>query len=133
MWLDMPKMFNAYCYDKSPGVLLVDNCPSHKPPLGATMWQHGHMCGYKMSNVLVVYFESNCTSHVQHIDAGCIQTEKALYRKRQMSWVFEQLSVCTPGERAMVKCNIRQAFEWFLSVLHSIPEGKESPHVVKPR
>ena len=82
IWLDMLKKINAHCYDKRPVILLVDNCPSHKPPLGVTLWKHGHMEGYKMSNVLVVYFEPNCTSYVQPFDAGCIQTAKALYRKR---------------------------------------------------
>ena len=126
IWLNMPKQFNAYCYDKRPVILLVDNCPSHQPPLGVTLWKHGHMEGYKMSNVLVVYFEPNCTSHVQPLDAGCIQTAKALYRRRQMTWVLEQLSVCEPGEREMVKCNIRQAIEWFISALHSISSGRKS-------
>ncbi len=126
IWLDMLKKINAYCYDKRPVILLVDNRPSREPPLGATLWKHGHMEGYKMSNVLVVYFEPNCTTHVQLLDAGCIQTAKELYRKRQMTWVLEQLSVCDPGEMAMVKCNIRQAIEWFLSALHLIPSRRNS-------
>ncbi len=126
IWLDMLKKISAYCYDKRPVILLVDNCPSHKPPLGAALWKHGHVEGYKMSDVLVVYFEPKCTTHVQPLDAGCIQTAKTLYRKCQMTWVLEQLSVCSPGERAMVKCNIRQAIEWFLSALHLIPSGRKS-------
>jgi hypothetical protein len=64
IWLDLLRKFNAYCYDEHPTVLLVDNCPAHKPPIGASMWQHGNMQGYKMSNVLVIYFEPTCTSHV---------------------------------------------------------------------
>jgi hypothetical protein len=81
------------------------------------------MHGYKMSNVLVIYFEPNCTPHVQPLDAGCIQAAKAFYRKRRMTWVLQQLSNTTPGERPLIKCNIRQAIEWFMSALHSIPEG----------
>jgi hypothetical protein len=123
IWLDMINKFNAYCYDKRPVVLLVDNCPAHKPPIGATMWQNGHMQGYKLSNVLIIYFEPNCTSHVQPLDAGCIQTAKALYRKRQMTWVLRQISQSTPAGKPQIKCNIRQAIEWFISSLHSIPAG----------
>ena len=115
IWLDMLNKFNAYCFDRRPVVLLVDNCPAHKPPPGATMWQKGHMQGYKMSNVLIIYFEPNCTSHVQPLDAGFIQTAKTFYRKRQMSWVLQQLATCPPGEKPMVKSNIRQAIEWFIS------------------
>ena len=50
----------------------TDNCPAHKPPLGATPWQQGNLQGYKMSNVLLIYFEPNCTSHVQPLDAGIV-------------------------------------------------------------
>ena len=64
IWLDMLHKFNAYCYDKRHVALLVDNCPAHKPPLGATPWRHGNLYGYKMSNVLLIYFEPNCTSHI---------------------------------------------------------------------
>jgi len=111
IWLDILRKFNAYGYDKRTTVLLVDNCSAHKPHIGASMWQRGNMQGYKMSNVLVIYFEPNCTSHVQPLDAGCIQTAKAFYRKRHMSWVLQQLSESPTGERAVVKCNIRQAIE----------------------
>ena len=143
--------FNAYCYDKRHVVLLADNCPAHKPPLGATPWHHGNLQGYKMSNVLLIYFEPNCTSHVQPLDedncpsicrlscglflfvcvmgyvvvdvVGCIQTAKAFYRKRQMSRELQELARCPPGQKPVLKCNIRQAIEWFLSSLHAIPSG----------
>jgi hypothetical protein len=68
-WLDMLHKFNAYCYEKRPVVLLADNCHAHKPPLGATPWHHGNLQGYKMPNVLLIYFEPNCTSHGQPLDA----------------------------------------------------------------
>ena len=55
---------------------------------------------------------------------GCIQTAKALYRKRQMSWLLQELARCPPGQKPVLKCNnIRQAIEWFLSALHAIPSG----------
>ena len=70
IWLDMLHTFNASCYDKRPVVLLADNCHAHKPPLGSTSWQQGNLQGYKMSNILLIYFEPNCTYHVQPLDAG---------------------------------------------------------------
>ena len=67
------------------------------------------MQDYKLSSVLVIYFEPSCTSHVQPLDdEGCIQTAKALYRKRQMTLILQQISQCPPAGKAQVKCNIRQ-------------------------
>lgn len=45
-----------------------------------------------MSNVLVISFMPNITSHVQPLYAGYIQTSKAFFRKRHMAWVLEQLA-----------------------------------------
>ncbi len=61
---DALRHFNSYCYEKRPVVLLVDNCPAHKPLIGSKPWSSGHMKGYELSNVLVIFFEPNCTSHV---------------------------------------------------------------------
>jgi len=55
---------------------------------------------------------------------GCIQTaEDKNYRKRQMAWVLQELGRCPPGQKQMLKCNIRKAIEWFLSSLHAIPSS----------
>ena len=51
IWLDINHKFNKYCYDKRHVVMLAGNYPAHKPTLGATPWQQGHLQGYKMSNV----------------------------------------------------------------------------------
>ena len=104
---------SSYCYTRSNGgtqpvILLVDNCPAHLPPPEATRWKSGHLKGYKLSNVLVIFFEPNCTSKVQPVDAGCIQAVKALYRKRHMSWILDQLNAATEeGNEPDIRCNIR--------------------------
>ena len=126
IWIDMLKEFNMYCYAIGPVVLLADNCPCHKPPPGSTPWQNGHLRGFQMSNVLVIFFEPNCTAQVQPLDAGMIQTAKAHYRKRQMSWILDVLNNLKPGEKPVLRCSIRQGIEWFMFSLKSIP-----PHVVK--
>ena len=89
-------MLRRYCYSMSNGgtepvILLVDNCPAHLPPPESKPWKSGNLSGYKLSNVLVIFFQPNCTSKVQPLDAGCIQSAKAIYRKRHMSWVLDQL------------------------------------------
>jgi hypothetical protein len=111
----------------------MDNYLAHKPPIRATMWQHGHMQGYNLSNVLVIYFEpSHCTSHVQPLDAGCIQIAKALYRERQMTWVLQKILQFPSAGKPQVKYSIRQTIEWFISSTHSIPAGN-SPFQITPR
>lgn len=130
IWVDIMDQFNRYCYSKSnagtdPVILLTDNCYAHCQPHNSTPWSHESLAGYRMSNVLVIYFAPNCTSKVQPLDAGCIQTIKALFRKRHMSWVLQQLGDAKERQvPAMVKCTIRQAMEWFMfAVNQCTPEA----------
>jgi hypothetical protein len=92
-----------------PAILLVDNCPAHIPPPEAKPWKSGHLSGYKLSNVLVIFFEPNCTSKVQPLDAGCIQSAKANYRKRHMSWILDKLSDMGDGTTPEIRCTLRYA------------------------
>ncbi len=104
---------HRYCYPLSDGgtepvILLVDNCPAHVPPPEAILWKSGNLNGYKLSNVLVIYFQPNCTSKVQPLDAGCIQSAKAMYRKRHMSWILNQLQNADGSNIAPdIRCNLR--------------------------
>ena len=91
-----------------PVILLVDNCPAHMPPLQAILWKSGNLKGYKLSNLLVVYCQPNCTSKVQPLDAGCIQSAKAMYRKRHMRWILDQLENGEGSNNAPeIRCNLR--------------------------
>jgi len=83
-------LLNRYCYPLSNGgteplILLVDNCLAYIAPPKTKPWKSSHLSGYKLSNFSVTLFESDCTSKVQPLDAGCIQSAKAIYRKRRMS------------------------------------------------
>lgn len=103
----------SYCYTRSNGgtqpvILLADNCPAHLPPPEASLWKSGNLKGYRLSNLLVIFFEPNCTSKVQPLDAGCIQSIKALYRKRHMSWILDQLNMAEDeGRIPDVRCNLK--------------------------
>ena len=121
IWSDALRHFNSCCSEKSPVVLLVDNCPAHKPLIGSKLLSSGHMKGFELSNVMVIFFEPNCTSHVQPSDAGMIQTAKALYRKRQITWALRQIASTYVGVVPELKCNVRQAMEWFMQSLREIP------------
>jgi hypothetical protein len=79
------------------------------------------MKGFELSNLLVIFFEPNCTSQVQPLDAGMIQTAKALYRKRQITWVLRQIADTPIGVAPQLKCNVRQAMEWFMQALREVP------------
>jgi len=72
----------SYCYTRSNGgtqrsILLVDNYPAHLPPPEASRWKSGNLTGYKLIDILVIFFQPNYTSKVQPLDAGCIQSLKA--------------------------------------------------------
>jgi hypothetical protein len=82
--------------------------------MGSKHWSSGHMKGFELSNVLVIFFEPNCTSHVQPLDAGMIQTAKALYRNRQNIWILRQIASTADGVESELKCNARQPMEWFI-------------------
>lgn len=58
---------------------------------------------------------------MQPLDVGCIQTAKALFRKRHMCWVLDQLRSTPAGKTPNVKCDVRQAMEWFVAALHQVP------------
>lgn len=74
----------------------------------------------KYPSHILVFFLPSCTSKVQPIDAGIIQAIKALFRKRHMAWILEQLNNTPLGEKPMFSCNIWQAVEWFMASLHEV-------------
>ena len=116
IWVQVMSKFNCHCYTMTnngadPVVLLVDNCPAHCIPPAAKPWKCGSLVGFRMTNVLVIFFKANCTSMVQPLDAGCIQTVKALFRKRHMSWILDQLNHAQPGVAPVLRCSVRQAIE----------------------
>jgi len=103
-----------YCYPLSnggtePSILLVDICPVHIPPLEAKPWNSGHLSGYTLLNVLVIFFDPNCTSKVQPFDTGCIGMAKADYRKRHMTWILDQLSNMGDDTTPEIRCTLRYA------------------------
>ena len=122
IWTDVLRHFNRYCYHlsnggKNPVILLADNCKAHCVLPEAKPWKKGDLTGFLLKNVHVIFFQPNCTSHVQPLDVGCIQTSKALYRKRHMSWILEQLAKTPDGTRPQLRANVRQAMEWFMMAL----------------
>lgn len=125
IWVEVLRAFNRYCYTMSnagadPVILLADNCAAHCCPTEAKAWKDGDLQGFRMSNILVIFFAPNCTSKVQPLDAGVIQAIKALYRKRHMSWILNQLNNTPRGQKPMLRCNIRQSMEWFMAALMEV-------------
>ena len=131
IWVDVLRHFNRYCYSMSNGgkqrvILLADNCAAHCVLPEARTWQAGDLTGFLLTNVHVIFFQPNCTSHVQPLDAGCIQSAKALYRKRHMSWILDVLAKTPQGTPPKLRANVRQAMEWFMMALVEV-----SPEAVK--
>eukprot|EP00873_Tetraselmis_striata_P010771 jgi/Tetstr1/431035/TSEL_020754.t1 len=62
----------------------------------------------------------NITSHVKPLDAWCIHTAKALYCKRPMTWILDQLHNTPEGETPMLRGTIRQAIPWFVAALKDV-------------
>jgi hypothetical protein len=103
----------SYCYTRSNGgtqpiILRVDNCPAHLPPPEATRWKCGALKGYKLSNILLIFSEPNCTSKVYPLNARYIKSFKALYRKRDMSRMLDQLNAAEEeGTDPGIRCNLK--------------------------
>ena len=90
-----------------PVILLVDNCPAHLAPPESILWKSSNLLGYTLSNVLIIFFQPNCISKMQSLDADCIQSAKAIYRKRHMSWVLDQLSDGNDDNMPELRCTLR--------------------------
>eukprot|EP00873_Tetraselmis_striata_P041718 jgi/Tetstr1/461982/TSEL_007055.t1 len=98
--------------------------PQSKP------WKNGDLEGFRMCNVIVIFFKPNCTSKVQPLDGGIIQAIKALFRKRHMSWILEQLNEAkAEGTQVLVRCSIRQAMECMLDKLSTSLASDPANHV----
>ncbi len=105
-------MFRRYCYATSNGgtrpvILSVDICPAHLAPPVSIPRKSGNLFGYKLYNVLVIFFQPNCTSQVQPVDVGCIKSAKAIYRKRHTRWVLDQLSDGNDDNTLELHCTLR--------------------------
>ena len=56
------------------------------------------------------------------MDAGIIQSAKAMYRKRQMAWILERLDEAAAASSTPdARCGIRQAMQWFMAGLKGVP------------
>jgi hypothetical protein len=58
-----------------------------------------------------------------------IQTAKALYRKRHMAWILQQLAAwektkeSAPSSKPLINSTVRQAIEWFMIALGQLPKA----------
>ncbi len=50
-----------------------------------------------------------------------IQTAKALYRKRQITWVLRPIADTPIGVTPQLKCNVRQDMEWLMESVRQVP------------
>ena len=63
--------------------LLVDNASGHNLTLEVK---------YKLTNIEILYFIPNCTSHLQPADAGIINSFKCHYKNQLINFYVEQLN-----------------------------------------
>lgn len=79
-------------------LMFVDNAPSHPKK--------------EFSNVKVKFFPANCTSELQPMDQGIIQTMKLGYRKRLLKKVLSEIDTCSSGEEVVKSVNVKDAIDW---------------------
>uniref|UniRef100_A0A3Q2XZU1 HTH CENPB-type domain-containing protein n=1 Tax=Hippocampus comes TaxID=109280 RepID=A0A3Q2XZU1_HIPCM len=79
-------------------LLFMDNCGAHVP---ATL-----------SNMKIIFFPPNTTSHLQPMDAGVIQNVKLQYRKSMLKSILLNMDECNKASDLVKKITVRDAIEW---------------------
>lgn len=79
-------------------LMFLDNAPSHPKK--------------EFSNIEVKFFPANCTSELQPMDQGIIQSMKIGYRKRLLKKVLSQVDTCSSGDEVVKSINVQDAIDW---------------------
>uniref|UniRef100_A0A3Q2XK21 DDE-1 domain-containing protein n=1 Tax=Hippocampus comes TaxID=109280 RepID=A0A3Q2XK21_HIPCM len=79
-------------------LLFMDNCGAHVP---ATL-----------SNMKIIFFPPNTTSHLHPMDAGVIQNVKLQYRKSMLKSILLNMDECNKVSDLVKKITVRDALEW---------------------
>ena len=78
IFTDWLKKLNArFAIENRKILLSLDNFGGHSPNKGKEP--------YNFSNIKIVYYPRNCTSVIQPMDQGIIQSFKVIYRKQIIS------------------------------------------------
>ena len=102
--------FNGSCQREGRHVLLLlDNAPCHPYDMKG-----------KYSNIKVVFLPPNCTSKLQPLDLGIIQSFKLKYTKRMMTHVISQIEDCETAGDVCKSINVLQAIRWIAQAWEAV-------------
>ena len=92
---------NRRCQRESRSILLLDNAPCHPYDMKG-----------KYPNINCVFFPPNCTSRLQPLDLGIIQSFKLKYAKLMMTHVVSLIDNCETAGDVFRSVNVLQAIRW---------------------
>lgn len=115
-WMDFGTLdqvltkFNRSCQRKGRHVLLLlDNAPCHPYDTKG-----------KYSNIKVVFLPPNCTSKLQPLDLGIIQSFKLKYTKLMMTHVISQIEDCETAGDVCKSINVLEAIRWIAQAWEAV-------------
>ena len=102
--------FNGSCQRKGRHVLLLlANAPCHPYDVKG-----------KYSNIKVVFLPPNCTSKLQPLDLGIIQSFKLKYTKLMMTHMISQIEDCETARDVCKSINVLQAIRWIAQAWEAV-------------
>ena len=101
---------NRRCQRESRSVLLLlDNAPCHPYDMKG-----------KYPNIKCVFFSPNCTSRLQPLDLGIIQSFKLKYAKLMLTHVVSLIDDCETAGDVCKSVNVLQAIRWIAQAWEAV-------------
>ena len=93
-------------------ILFLDNAPCHPPDMKG-----------KYDHIKIVFFPPNCTSRLQPLDLGIIQTIKHKYMKLMLTHVVSKIDDCDSATEVCKSVDLLQAIRWIGQAWETVSES----------
>ena len=93
-------------------VLFLDNSSCHPPDMKG-----------KYDHIQIVFFPPNCTSRLQPLDLGIIQTFKLKFMKLMLTHVVSKIDDCNSATEVSKSVDLLQAIRWIAQAWEDMPES----------
>ena len=93
-------------------ILFLDNAPCHPPDMKD-----------KYDHIQIVFNPPNCTSRLQPLDLGIIQTFKLKYMKLMLTHVVSKIDDCNSATEVSKSVDLLQAIRWITQAWEDVSES----------
>ena len=93
-------------------ILFLDNAPCHPPDMKG-----------KYDHIQIVFFPPNCTSRLQPLDLGIIQTFKLKYMELMLTHVVSKIDDCNSATEVSKSVDLLQAIRWIAQAWEDVSES----------